>query len=185
MIERRTRKRMYIQKKAVDLTDLAVGIIVLAIVVSIGAFVLQTYRNSQATSLPVVSTVNETITGLTDAGDVFANQWFISLTHCLNATTPYSAVPTTNYTTTVSAVGQGTIYARAGQYNQTDILCTYTRYNVSDVRFNIANDAVIGLGEYGNWFKIIVIVGVAAVVLALIFSAFGRGDSSAESGGSY
>ena len=175
---------MYIQKKAVDLTDLAIGIIVLAIVVSIGAYVLQTYRNSQVTNLPVVSAVNETITGLTDAGDMFANQWFISVTHCLNAT-GYEVVPTTNYTTTIDSVGQGTIYAKAGQYNQSNLICTYTRYNVSDVRYDLANDSVIGLGEYGNWFKIIVIVGVAAVVLALIFSAFGRGASSAESGGSY
>jgi len=41
--------------------------------------------------------------------------------------------------------------------------------------YNLADDAAVGLGEYGNWFKIIVIVGVAAVILSLIFMAFGRG----------
>ena len=45
---------------------------------------------------------------------------------------------------------------------------------VNDTAYNLANDAAIGIAEYGNWFKIIVIVGVAAVVLALIFMAFGR-----------
>lgn len=40
--------------------------------------------------------------------------------------------------------------------------------------YNLADDAAIGLGEYGNWFKILVIVGVAAVVLGLIFMAFGK-----------
>ena len=40
--------------------------------------------------------------------------------------------------------------------------------------WNLADDAATGLAEYGNWFKIIVIVGVAAVVLSLIFMAFGR-----------
>ena len=44
---------------------------------------------------------------------------------------------------------------------------------VDDIAYNLANDAAIGLAEYGNWFKIIVIVGVASVILALIFLAFG------------
>ena len=40
--------------------------------------------------------------------------------------------------------------------------------------YNVADKAATGLAEYGNWFKIIVIVGVAAVILSLIFMAFGR-----------
>jgi len=40
--------------------------------------------------------------------------------------------------------------------------------------WNVSDKAATGLAEYGNWFKIIVIVGVAAVVLSLIFMAFGR-----------
>lgn len=44
--------------------------------------------------------------------------------------------------------------------------------------YNLADDAATGLAEYGNWFKIIVIVGVAAVILALIFMAFGGRGSS-------
>ena len=42
------------------------------------------------------------------------------------------------------------------------------------VAYNLSDDAATGIAEYGNWFKIIVIVGVAAVVLGLIFMAFGR-----------
>ena len=41
--------------------------------------------------------------------------------------------------------------------------------------YNVSDKAAQGLAEYGNWFKIIVIVGVAAVILGLIFMAFGRG----------
>ena len=44
----------------------------------------------------------------------------------------------------------------------------------STASYNVANAAATGLAEYGNWFKIIVIVGVAAVILSLIFMAFGR-----------
>ena len=46
-----------------------------------------------------------------------------------------------------------------------------------DVSYNVSEKAAIGLGEYGNWFKILVIVGIAAVILGLIFMAFGRGSS--------
>ena len=51
------------------------------------------------------------------------------------------------------------------------------------VSYNLADDAATGIAEYGNWFKIVVIVGVAAVILALIFMAFGRGAGSV--GGTY
>ncbi len=44
----------------------------------------------------------------------------------------------------------------------------------NDTAYNLADAAATGIAEYGNWFKIIVIVGVAAVVLSLIFMAFGR-----------
>ena len=48
----------------------------------------------------------------------------------------------------------------------------------SNIAYNLANNAAIGLGEYGNWFKILVIVGVAGVILGLIFMAFrGKGGS--------
>jgi hypothetical protein len=49
--------------------------------------------------------------------------------------------------------------------------------------YNLSDKAAVGLAEYGNWFKIIVIVGVAAVVLSLIFMAFGR--RGGEGGMSY
>jgi len=41
------------------------------------------------------------------------------------------------------------------------------------IAYNVTDDAVTGLSEYGNWFSIIIIVSIAAVILALIFSAFG------------
>ena len=45
---------------------------------------------------------------------------------------------------------------------------------VNGTAYNLSEDAALGLAEYGNWFTIIVIVGIAAVILALIFMAFGR-----------
>jgi len=48
----------------------------------------------------------------------------------------------------------------------------------SSTAWNLSDKAATGLAEYGNWFKILVIVGVAAVVLGLIFIAFKPGQGS-------
>ena len=48
---------------------------------------------------------------------------------------------------------------------------------VGDTAYNLSDAAAVGLAEYGNWFTILVIVGIAAVVLSLIFLAFGRDGS--------
>ena len=95
------------KKPAVDLTDLAIGIVVLGIVVTIGATILLNVRD-----------IN------------------YELAEGCNATSG-------NYT-----------------------LC--------DDAYQVADSAATGIAEYGNWFDIIVIVGVAAVILSLIFMAFGR-----------
>ena len=50
----------------------------------------------------------------------------------------------------------------------------------NDIAYNLAGDAATGIAEYGNWFDIIVIVGIAGLILSLIFLAFGNrggGDS--------
>ena len=91
------------KKSAVDLTDLAIGIVVLGIVVSVGATILINVR--------------DTNTGTT-----------------------------------------------------------------TNIAYNLSNSAAVGLAEYGNWFKIIVIVGVAAVILSLIFMAFGGRSSQGSVG---
>ena len=72
----------------------------------------------------------------------------------------------------VAAVG-ATVLLNVRDTNTTD-----------DAAYNLADNAAKGLGEYGNWFKILVIVSVAAVILTLIFVAF-RGQSSGSGGGTY
>lgn len=42
----------------------------------------------------------------------------------------------------------------------------------NDAAYNLSNDAALGLGEYGDWFNILVIVSVAAVIIGLIMMAF-------------
>ena len=61
-------------------------------------------------------------------------------------------------------------------------LYSYTTNRVDEPDYAVANDTELALGEFGNWFKIIVIVGIAGVILFLILNSFGRQD---DLGGSY
>ena len=70
------------------------------------------------------------------------------------------------------------IVASVGSTILVNVRDTNTANNIA---YNLADDAATGLAEYGNWFKILVIVAVAAVVLGLIFMAFGRQAATAGS----
>lgn len=174
------------KKSAVDLTDLALGIVVLGIVVSIGVVILSNVRDTRLTDLPVDATVTN-ITGSNTTGTSLGNPYFKGLTSLTNASNTSQAVPATNYT--VSAVntvtGKATLTITDNTWNAKNLTVTYDSYDTTQADYALADDAATGLAEYGNWFKIIVIVGVAAVILALIFMAFGRGAGSVGSQQSY
>ena len=172
---------MKLKKNAVDLTDLAIGIVVLGIVVSIGAIILLNIRDNNLTDLDIDTTVNESVDVNATGSDTFANTWVSSTTAtCYNGTNGL-LVESGNYTVTVNAgTGVGTI-ANATVLATGDVdypwLCSYDNYDTTRADWALANDAATGIAEYGNWFDIIVIVGVAAVILSLIFMAFGRAGS--------
>ena len=170
------------RKNPVDLTDLAIGIVVLGIVTAIGSVILVGVRDSRLTSLDVIAT-NETFTGGT-FGANFDSTWVNGLSACMNSSNNSNIYPATNYTFTISDFGVGRIVGTNDLINNdTTWNCNFTYYDTSRADWDLANNASIGLGEYGNWFKIIVIVGVAAVILSLIFMAFGRGSEAGGIGG--
>jgi len=170
------------KNSAVDLTDLALAILILGITVSIGATVLINIRNNRVTDLTTGSVNNESVTSVTNAGNDLSQVWVNTVNTCINGTGG-EIIPATNYTLAVDAnFGTGTITpVLTSAYNNSNWNCTYTIYNTSDPQYSLPNDAATGLAEYGNWFDIIVIVGVAAVILSLIFMAFGRRGSSGTS----
>ncbi len=177
------------KKSAVDLTDLAVGIIVLGVVVSIGATVLLNMRDARLTDMSTYNTLNESFNPGNDgaSGGKLTNKWFKGITQIKNQSGDFP-ISSGNYTVSTSQIdGTATITNTTnswpGPWN-----VTYSAYNVTRADFSVPNNASTGLAEYGNWFKIIVIVGVAAVVLSLIFMAFGRnagGNSGGGIGGEY
>jgi len=176
---------------AVDLTDLAIGILILGITVGVGARILSLFASSQRTNLDVVTTINESTTlNYTAGADILTDSWVAGISNCHGNVTGTSeicaancSIPAANYTLSIDAVsGLGTITnATATAYNDTQ--CTYTWYNTSSrADYSLATDATTGIAEFGNWFDILVIVGIAGVILALIFMAFGnRGQDAGVS----
>jgi len=173
--------------KAVDLTDLAIGILVLGIVVTIGASILITTRDARLTDLSTVTTANESLTTVTESGETLTNVWVQSVDACINQTDS-TVIPTSNWTSSISTLnGKATVSYLGGAgsgFNNTNWNCTYTWYNTSRADWAVADDAATGIAEYGNWFTTIVVVGVASLILALIFMSFGR-SARTVSGGSY
>ena len=118
-----------------------------------------------------------------------ANIWGKDVTECLSNVTGdgtqavNSTIATGNYSTSIDSFGTISV-SNASSVVFPDAACSYNWYNTSRPDWALADDAAIGLAEYGNWFKIIVIVGVASVVLSLIFMAFGR-RQGAGIGGNY
>lgn len=174
--------RKELKKSAIDLTDLAIGIVILGVVVSIGSYVLITTRDSRLTDLATSTTSNES-TWINGTTDTFTNTWVKSVDACYCNVTGTSAtagctvnatVPAANYSLSISPVdGVGTL-SNTTAVVFPDAACTYTTYDTTRADWALADDAATGIGEYSNWFKIIVIVGVAAVILSLVFMAFGR-----------
>jgi len=182
------------KKGAVDLTDLAIGLVVLGIVVSIGAVILTNVRDARLTDLDTYSTANEssvqTANSTSDGAFTLDNTWVSAVNKCYNESgSPIFNTGNVNYTVSIdSGNGVATVSPVAGVgagYNDTVWTCTYDSYNTSRPDWALPNNATAGLAEYGNWFDIIVIVGIAGLVLALIFMAFGNRGSNSEIGGSY
>ena len=174
---------MKYQKKAVDLTDLAIGIIILGIVATIGASILTTTRDARLTDLQVVTTTNEKATSVADL--TLSNTWGKSVINITNATGG-ELITSGNYTYSVDSVTGIMTVSNSTATFPLPWNITYDWYNTSRADWNLPHKASLGLLEYGNWFKIIVIVGIAAVILTIIFLSFGRGASRVEAvGGSY
>ena len=168
---------MELKKNAVDLTDLAIGIIVLGIVVTIGATILLNVRDTNLTSSSIVAVTNETISGSNTTAQSLSTGWVSGLTSVVNATDA-ATVPANNYTFAIDSFGTGSIILTGAEFNGENINVTYNTYDTANnPAYTVANEAASGIAEYGNWFDIIVIVGVAAVILSLIFMAFGRAGS--------
>lgn len=182
-LEKQTKEFESIKKGAIDMTELGIGVIVLGVAVSIGATILTKMAATQITNAATYVVVNESVSSVTTVGSNLAQGWVKSIDLVIN--TSGKVITTGNSTLTINTdTGLGTISSSGtNAFNNSNWNVTYTVYNKSDPRFDVPTDAAVGLMEYGNWFKILVIVGIAAVVLAVLFMSFDNRGSSGSSGG--
>ena len=170
---------MELKKQAVDLTELAIGILILGIVVSIGATILIQFRDTKVGDLSTYTTTNESLSFSNSQATLSKfGTGSVTVTNQSSGAT----IGTGNYTVSTATDGRVTITNLTRTWQ--DWYATYTALNTSRADYSLTDDAATGLAEYGNWFKIIVIVGVAALVLGIIFLTFGR-SKGAEVGQSY
>jgi len=66
-------------------------------------------------------------------------------------------------------------------WTQINTTYNFTSNIIQAQDYALANNAELGLGEFGNWFKIIVIVGIAGFILFLIFNSFSRPEGTTSS----
>ena len=169
-----------------NLTEFAIAIIVLGITATVGISVLLGMRNSQITTLPTYQVANESVTttSWTSAGKTLAVQGCSGVTTVINGTDSAATgnvIDAGNYSVTVTGehycvLNNLTSFGTAAGDDTWYV--TYSPYNVSDPRFSLPDKASIGIGEYGSWFKVLVIVVIAGIILGLIMNSFGRPSNS-------
>lgn len=179
------------KNSAVDLTDLAIGILVLGIVVGIGSRILLSMRDNRLSDLNTLTTNNET-TYINSSSGELSNTWGSGVSECISnytgsgsaTSSANTTIPSSNYSANIADVDGVISLTNSTGKVYPDAACTYNYYDTSSPQWSLPNDAASGVGEYGNWFDVIVIVGIAGLILALILSAFGRAGSEVE-GASY
>lgn len=147
-----------------------------AVFLILGLVIIQNIRDTdivkQANS---VQTYNETLTSVTEAGKTVAGasasgfNSFIVLS--ITNKTATTIIPTTNYTYTSAGVVKFT--GANSIWNNTNWNITYT-YRHGDMVYNDANETLVGLGTFADFWEIIILAVVISVVIGLLILAFGR-----------
>ena len=175
--------KKYNRKSQMDLTALAIGLLILGLIVAIGSNILIGMRDNQRTEVATLIATNETVVEASFSsanGDVLTKGWANEVITVGNETGEV-ILSSGNYTTSIDPVSGMMAFKNASANIYGDNWkVTYSYYDTTDPRYSLPENASLGLGEMGNWFDIIVIVGIAGLVIGLIFLGLGK-----TSGGSY
>lgn len=158
------------------LATAAIIFLVAAITVSIGADVLQDFREDDTTTTNSV-VGNISLTGVSVAANSSLGYTYLTST---------SSIVVYNGTASQDLVVQGTgaaanytIYADPGHIQVHNN--NWTTLNISEVRYltwtasrNVTGGGIESMNELGGWFQTIALVVAAVVILGLLFGYFGR-----------
>lgn len=167
------------------LTEGAVTVLVLILVVAVGATVLQTIRGTQAatTNAVGVNDTNNPITLDTDDGNVtfgipgiYVNPTLSSFV-VVNATNGSQIYDSGNYTINADNTAFSWDTATA---NETTVNWSFAvNFDVLNQDFNVTTAGLSALVTYSDFFTVIVVILVFAVIIGLFafFTLRGRGSS--------
>lgn len=153
---------------------LSVAAIALVLLIVISQEVIETdiVRKSQSGNV-----TNETLSAaITENGVVLgagasSPGCIATIEYAVNESSIMSAIPAGNYSVSDCTISYAGDTAQA--VNNTIWNVTYS-YTWGDTAYGAGNQTVSGLGTFGDFWTIIVLAIIAAVVIGIIFSIFGR-----------
>jgi uncharacterized membrane protein len=168
-------------KKKGQVQTLAPAILALvfaAVVLIFGLVISQSIRDTDVITQSQTDTViNETLTTVTETGETFVTSTDrgasgFSLSRCINATGG-ELIEAVNYTFTAATAT--IVCSSCGAFNNTDWNCDYT-YSHGDEAYVAANDTLVGLGTFADFWEIIVLAIIISLVIGILLVTFsGRG----------
>jgi len=155
-----------------DIKNLSAAVFVIlsaSLLLAVGVLTL-----SEASDNYIVSsgTYTENITLLNDTAVDLTKTDVTSVTSCVNATDITTTLPSANYTTTTPDGAVGTVTLIQNDWNNTLTQCTYGYDSYSEGR-TASDSTVSALGEFGQWFALIVIALSAGVIIYYLTKGIG------------
>lgn len=153
-----------------ELPNIALAVLIAIITLTVGVIVLSEFR---VASMEVTTISNETLTVANASAQSLANDelyagTFVAYNDSAHAVTCASG----NYTLSETA---GTVLFLGGvancPLNNTAVYMAYDYYADTDGQY-VADKGITGLKTFSDWFAIIVIIVVAAVVIGLVVTYF-------------
>lgn len=163
------------------LPQTALMIVVLIVMIAIGATLLSQIKDSSGIVVTSNSVVNETFTNVVKFGtNTFTYYPVTSIVQIVN-TSNGVLVPTANYT--LGAAGttwnlSGKVTVLQGEWNNTNLSVSYLyNKNVNNEVGNVTDKGLDAMTQYSNWFTILVIIIIMAVIIGLLLRSFLSGKT--------
>lgn len=164
------------QTKAGQINSLPMFIILLVVagaILVLGLIMLQEIRNIDIIGRAESGNVtNETLTTVTESGEILssnANANCIASVEIVINASSNTEIDSTNFTVTGCTVS---VSSDDSIFNNTDWNVTYS-FTFGGQAFISANDTLVGIGTFADFFTIIVLAVVITIVIGLLIGLFG------------
>ena len=169
-------KKGQVSALPVNITFLMIG----AVILTLGIIITAEMRDSDVVAKGQSGyVVNETLSTVNDKGDTLtaatAPAAYCTITTVTNRTSG-TVIPSTNYSQATNNNTHCTLVFTDGtatNFNNSDWNVTYT-YTFGDTAYVQANASIQGMGTFADFWIVIVLAIVAAIVIGIILGGFGK-----------